>query len=130
MLLFETFSINKKTFQKNELIDIIEMIKTFSFENTHQSLLHGDLYCRHIIVDEKLEPTGLIDFGDMFFGDPGIDLSAGMIFSQKSFATLKATSASKRAVLISFTVSSMSFSDKRPLVRKDLKVEFRRSDSC
>lgn len=72
-------------FQKNELIDIIEMIKIFSIENTFQSILHGDLYCRHIIVDDHLKPAGLIDFGDIFVGDPGIDLSVGMIFKDNAF---------------------------------------------
>lgn len=72
-------------FEKNALIDVIEYIKTFSLENTFQSILHGDLYCRHVIVDEKLQPAGLIDFGDIFVGDPGIDLSVGMIFSEKAF---------------------------------------------
>lgn len=72
-------------FSKNALIDIIEMTKTFSIKNTFQSILHGDLYCRHIIVDDYFKPAGLIDFGDIFVGDPGIDLSVGMIFSEKAF---------------------------------------------
>lgn len=72
-------------FHKNELIDIIEIIKTFIIENTFQTILHGDLYCRHIIVDDHLKPSGLIDFGDVFVGDPGIDLSVGMIFNEKTF---------------------------------------------
>lgn len=95
----------KANFQKNELIGIIEMIKTFSLVNTAQSILHGDLYCRHIIVDEKCQPAGLIDFGDMFVGDPGIDLSAGMIFSQKSFSVFLETYADvdfKRMQLLLF----------------------------
>ena len=52
------------------------------------------------------------------------------IFSLKLFATDKATSASSKAVLISFTVSFMSDSDKRPLVLRALKVLFKRSESC
>lgn len=72
-------------FDKNKLIEMIEKIKLFKFENTFQSILHGDLYCRHVIVNEKLLPVGLIDFGDIFVGDPGIDLSVGMIFSESAF---------------------------------------------
>lgn len=73
-------------FGRNELISMIEKIQSFQFTNTFQSILHGDLYCRHVIVDEKLQPSGLIDFGDMFVGDSGIDLSVGMIFSEKAFS--------------------------------------------
>ena len=76
---------SKAGFEKQELITIIEKIQLFKFENTFQSILHGDLYCRHVIVSEKLFPTGLIDFGDIFVGDPGIDLSLGMIFTESTF---------------------------------------------
>lgn len=72
-------------FDRSELIEVIEKIKLFRFENTFQSVLHGDLYCRHVIVNENLQPAGLIDFGDIFIGDPGIDLSVGMIFSENAF---------------------------------------------
>lgn len=73
-------------FSKKVLIAVIEMIRTFPIENNFQSILHGDLYCRHIIVDDNLKPAGLIDFGDIFVGDPGIDLSVGMIFSEKALS--------------------------------------------
>ncbi|MDP1574402.1 MAG: phosphotransferase [Coxiellaceae bacterium] len=95
----------KAQFHNKELIDIIEMIKTFSIENNFQSILHGDLYCRHIIVNEKCKPEGLIDFGDMFVGDPGIDLSVGMIFSNKAFSVFLETYEdvdSKRLALLLF----------------------------
>lgn len=39
------------------------------------SLVHGDIYARHVLVDERLRPTGIIDWGDMHFGDPAIDLT-------------------------------------------------------
>ena len=72
-------------FSASSLTDIIEKISEFKLHNTKQSILHGDLYCRHVIVDEHLSPTGLIDFGDIFIGDPGIDLSIVSIFSEKLF---------------------------------------------
>lgn len=72
-------------FSISQLTDTIEKISEFKLHNTKQSILHGDLYCRHIIVDEHLLPTGLIDFGDIFIGDPGIDLSIASIFSEKLF---------------------------------------------
>jgi aminoglycoside phosphotransferase (APT) family kinase protein len=39
------------------------------------SAVHGDLYARHILVNRKLEPTAIIDWGDVHFGDPAIDLT-------------------------------------------------------
>lgn len=38
-------------------------------------LLHGDLYARHLLVDENKRPCGVIDWGDVHAGDPAIDLS-------------------------------------------------------
>ena len=81
---YEKYFLNSG-FSINELTEIIEKISEFKLHNTKQSILHGDLYCRHIIVDERLLPTGLIDFGDIFIGDPGIDLSIFSIFSEKLF---------------------------------------------
>lgn len=38
-------------------------------------LVHGDLYVRHLLVDERGQLCGVIDFGDVHFGDPALDLS-------------------------------------------------------
>lgn len=37
--------------------------------------VHGDLYERHLLVDEAHRACGVIDWGDVHAGDPGIDLS-------------------------------------------------------
>lgn len=37
-------------------------------------------------MDECLRPVGLIDFGDISIGDPSMDLSAGMIFTEETFS--------------------------------------------
>jgi aminoglycoside phosphotransferase (APT) family kinase protein len=37
--------------------------------------VHGDLYERHLLVDEAHRVCGVIDWGDVHAGDPGIDLS-------------------------------------------------------
>ncbi len=48
--------------------------------------LHGDLYCRHVLVEPiSFLPFGLIDWGDVHVGDPGIDLAVGMIFTEGAF---------------------------------------------
>ena len=39
------------------------------------TLVHGDLYSRHLLVNDSHELTGVIDFGDVHYGDPAVDLS-------------------------------------------------------
>ena len=36
---------------------------------------HGDLYARHVLVDEVGRATGVIDWGDVHRGDPAVDLA-------------------------------------------------------
>lgn len=43
------------------------------------TLTHGDLYARHVLVDKHLRPTAIIDWGDVHFGEPAIDLT--IVFS-------------------------------------------------
>ncbi len=38
-------------------------------------LVHGDLYSRHLLVDEQTRACGVIDWGDVHRGDPAIDLA-------------------------------------------------------
>jgi aminoglycoside phosphotransferase (APT) family kinase protein len=37
--------------------------------------VHGDLYARHLLLDEQRQLCGIIDWGDVHAGDPAIDLS-------------------------------------------------------
>ncbi|HEY1978169.1 MAG TPA: phosphotransferase [Candidatus Baltobacteraceae bacterium] len=39
------------------------------------TIVHGDLYAKHVIVDAGGDVEGVIDWGDVHFGDPAIDLS-------------------------------------------------------
>ncbi len=39
------------------------------------AVVHGDLYARHVLVDELLRATGIIDWGDVHYGDPALDLA-------------------------------------------------------
>jgi aminoglycoside phosphotransferase (APT) family kinase protein len=50
---------------------------------TRTCLVHGDLYPRHILADDTLTITGVIDWGDMHRGDPDIDLSIAYSFLNK-----------------------------------------------
>ncbi len=38
------------------------------------AVCHGDLYARHLLLDDALRPTGVIDWGDVHRGDPVVDL--------------------------------------------------------
>jgi aminoglycoside phosphotransferase (APT) family kinase protein len=42
--------------------------------------VHGDLYARHLLVDEHLTVTGVLDWGDVHLGDPAIDLTIAFTF--------------------------------------------------
>lgn len=42
--------------------------------------VHGDLYARHLLVDTSRTLRGVIDWGDVHLGDPGIDLSIAFSF--------------------------------------------------
>jgi aminoglycoside phosphotransferase (APT) family kinase protein len=39
------------------------------------ALVHGDLHRRHVLVDERGVPSGVIDWGDLCVADPAVDLS-------------------------------------------------------
>lgn len=41
-------------------------------------LVHGDLYARHLLVDDAAELSGVIDWGDMHLGHPALDLAAAV----------------------------------------------------
>ncbi|MEM7157945.1 MAG: phosphotransferase [Myxococcota bacterium] len=40
-----------------------------------EHLVHGDIYVRHLLVDEAGSAVGIIDWGDVHRGHPGLDLS-------------------------------------------------------
>lgn len=42
--------------------------------------VHGDLYARHLLVDEQRLLCGVIDWGDVHLGNPAIDLMAAFSF--------------------------------------------------
>jgi aminoglycoside phosphotransferase (APT) family kinase protein len=44
------------------------------------ALVHGDLYAAHLLVDDRGAPAGVIDWGDVHFGDPALDLSIAPAF--------------------------------------------------
>lgn len=45
-----------------------------------EALVHGDLYARHLLVDDAGNLTGVIDWGDVHLGDPAVDLAIAPYF--------------------------------------------------
>ncbi|MCH7839494.1 MAG: phosphotransferase [Planctomycetes bacterium] len=45
------------------------------------TLVHRDLYARHMLVDDDGRPCGVIDWGDVHVGDPAIDLSSDQVLN-------------------------------------------------
>jgi aminoglycoside phosphotransferase (APT) family kinase protein len=43
-------------------------------------LVHGDLYARHLLLDDDGRPSGVIDWGDIHLGDPAVDLAIAHSF--------------------------------------------------
>ena len=39
------------------------------------AVVHGDLYARHLLLDDRHALAGVIDWGDVHLGDPAVDLS-------------------------------------------------------
>jgi aminoglycoside phosphotransferase (APT) family kinase protein len=44
------------------------------------TLVHGDLYARHLLVDDQDRLAGVIDWGDVHLGDPAVDLAIAHTF--------------------------------------------------
>ncbi|MDP1604908.1 MAG: phosphotransferase [Legionella sp.] len=73
-------------FDKAILLEIIALLPSLVFQENKKSYLHADLYSRHVVVNpQTFTPSGLIDWGDMHIGHPGIDLAVGMIFTEETF---------------------------------------------
>ncbi|MHC4376153.1 MAG: phosphotransferase [Planctomycetota bacterium] len=45
-----------------------------------RSVVHGDLYARHLLLDEHRQLCGVIDWGDVHAGDPAGDLALAATF--------------------------------------------------
>lgn len=45
-----------------------------------ECLVHGDLYARHLVMDDDHRITGVIDWGDVHRGDPAVDLMVAYAF--------------------------------------------------
>ena len=80
------FSLVKEDYKLSRYQGKIENImeKAYYYKKSKKvSLVHGDLYSRHIIVDKRGELRGLIDWGHTCLNDPVIDLAICPFFFPK-----------------------------------------------
>lgn len=63
--------------------EVIERARELSRTPPHVGrprLVHGDLYARHLLLDDEQRLCGVIDWGDVHAGDPALDLSIAYAF--------------------------------------------------
>lgn len=75
-------------FDTNMILNLIKKLPELNFKPSPEakSYIHGDLYSKHILIDEHNNFAGIIDWGDVHVGNPAIDiLSAIMIFSESCY---------------------------------------------
>lgn len=72
-------------FKYDVLLEVLDIFREFNFTHVKKaSFCHGDLYSRHLLVKNDKQLTGIIDWGDIHIGNPGTDLSIGiMLFPEK-----------------------------------------------
>ena len=83
----------RKNYRELELLGLLENKKGLESLLEHlqgyrapleTTLVHGDFYVRHLLVDEKHHLCGVIDWGDVHIGDPAIDLAIAHSFLPKN----------------------------------------------
>jgi aminoglycoside phosphotransferase (APT) family kinase protein len=62
------------------LLDLVDRLATTPAWEQPTCWVHGDLYARHLLVDDTFRPCGVIDWGDVHLGDPALDLSIAFSF--------------------------------------------------
>ena len=70
--------------QIDSAIDFIDQLTNnptpYTLHPTPSCWVHGDLYSRHLLLDDEKQLTGIIDWGDVHLGDPALDLSIAFSF--------------------------------------------------
>lgn len=71
--------------EKKKVLNDVSLLKKIAQESgvkpsrLKTCLVHGDLYSRHLMINDKREIAGVIDWGDVHIGNPPLDL--GIIYS-------------------------------------------------
>jgi aminoglycoside phosphotransferase (APT) family kinase protein len=66
--------------RRAQLLDLVGSLTETPVWRGLTCWLHGDLYARHLIVDEARRVNGVIDWGDVHVGDPAEDISIAVSF--------------------------------------------------
>lgn len=69
-------------------MDYLAQIEGQDYRMDGPCWVHGDLYARHILVNDDHRPSGVIDWGDVHLGDPALDLSIAYSFLPASARSL------------------------------------------
>ncbi len=62
------------------LVALVGQLATTPARAAPPCWVHGDLYPRHLLLDEAQRFVGVIDWGDVHLGDPALDLSLAWTF--------------------------------------------------
>lgn len=62
------------------LVALVGQLATTPARAAPSCWVHGDLYPRHLLLDEAQRFVGVIDWGDVHLGDPALDLSLAWTF--------------------------------------------------
>lgn len=62
------------------MLALVDDLATTPLNAAEPRWVHGDLYARHLVLDESRQLVGVIDWGDVHLGDPAIDLSIAFSF--------------------------------------------------
>jgi aminoglycoside phosphotransferase (APT) family kinase protein len=62
-----------------------------AIDERQRTVVHGDLYARHVLLDARRQPAGIIDWGDIHLGDPSLDIAiAHLMLPATSHAAFRA----------------------------------------
>jgi len=62
------------------LLELVDRLASSPPRTEAPRWIHGDLYARHVLVDESHRLCGVIDWGDVHLGDTALDLSIAWSF--------------------------------------------------
>lgn len=69
-----------KLFQRSQTLqNIVDTAHTLRSPKT-TTIVHGDFYVRHLLIDKKRKITGVIDWGNLHIGDPAVDIAIAHSF--------------------------------------------------
>jgi len=58
----------------DELLRLLDRLSRTPIPD-HTAIVHGDLYARHVLIDDNGQLSGIIDWGDVHRGCPALDLA-------------------------------------------------------